>query len=167
MAAVERDAQEAGKKAAEIGTAIHAALEGRDLLGKYGEHVKNAMMAIEDYCPVTNPFEPEKSFSHHLGFGGKVDDYSVDGFVLDYKTTDKDLATIKTWDDHALQLAAYRQGLDMPDARCAIVYSHRDTGEAKLIELTEPELGRGWRMFRNLLNYWYEKTGLDRDKRHE
>lgn len=157
-----KDSQEQGKKAAERGTAIHGALERRDDTGHYAEHVRNAYGAIEREFGVLK-WESEKSFAHEWGFGGKVDLHSADaqGWVLDFKTTDKDIETVKTWDEHHLQLAAYRRGLDLRSARCAIVYVSVD-GKAKVIELTQDELQRGWLMFHSLLNYWYYKSGLMR-----
>jgi hypothetical protein len=61
-----------------------------------------------------------------------------------------------------MQLAAYRQGLKLPDknARCAIVYvSTTVPGLARLIEIPQEELVKGWRMFYSLLHYWQAKTG--------
>ena len=157
-----KDSQEQGKKAAERGTAIHGALERRDDTGPYAEHVKAAYGAIEREFGVLK-WQAENSFAHEWGFGGKVDLHSADaqGWVLDFKTTDKDIETVKTWDEHHLQLAAYRRGLDLRSARCAIVYVSVD-GKAKVIELTQDELQRGWLMFHSLLNYWYYKSGLMR-----
>ena len=82
-------------------------------------------------------------------------------FVADFKTTEKDLETIKVWDEHALQLAAYRHGIGAPTARCAIVYVNvLKPGEAKVLEIPEEELQRGWKMFRALRDFWYARTGL-------
>jgi hypothetical protein len=94
-----------------------------------------------------------------LGFGGKCDIHK-DGFVADYKTKDfgrDDLPDV--WDDHAMQLAAYREGFDMPDARCAIIYvSTRVPGLTHTIEIPKDDLVRGWEMFLTLLEFWKLKN---------
>jgi hypothetical protein len=158
-----RDSRDQGNKAAARGTAIHAAIEGRDVLGEYGYHVNGTMEAIGKYFGdgVERGLRAEMSFAHPLGFGGKCDDHDRYGnVVLDYKTTEKDLSDIKTWDEHDLQLAAYREGLGLPNARCAIVYvSVTKPGEAKVIEIPEAKLQRGWMMFKALLAYHQAKTG--------
>jgi len=159
MARVFQDSQEQGKKAAEQGTEIHAAIEGRDYDGEFQEYVKAALQAVVGWVP--SDWTQEQSFTHPLGFGGKVDDHTTDALV-DYKTTDKPLEGLKLWDEHAQQLAAYREGLGMPQARCAIVYVSRLKPEARLIEIPEKDLQRGWLMFQALLSYWYAKTGLKR-----
>jgi hypothetical protein len=106
---------------------------------------------------------PEKSFCHPMGFGGKCD-LHCQSWVLDFKTkefTKEDVPTLKTWDDHAMQLAAYRKGLGVEsDARCGIVYvSASVPGVARLCELNESELQKGWGMFVHLLEFWKHKTG--------
>lgn len=157
-----RDSKEQGRKAAERGTAIHAAVqghyEGEAPTEEYWPHVKGASEAIGDW--IVSPWTPEKSFSHPLGYGGKVDLSSAQA-VVDFKT--KEFTTddkLKTWDEHHMQLAAYREGLLTPNARCAIVYvSASVPGLARLIEIPEEELEKGWEMFQGLLSYWQAKSG--------
>ena len=159
IARIIRDSQEQGKQAAAVGTEIHAAIEGRKILREFKEYVKAAAYAVADWLPEnTAPWTPEQSFSHPLGFGGKVDDHTTNALV-DYKSTDKPLETLKLWDEHAQQLAAYREGLGYPEARCAIVYVSRLKPEARLIEIPEKDLQRGWDMFKALLSYWQARTG--------
>ena len=80
--------------------------------------------------------------------------------VVDFKTKEFDESKPPdTWDEHALQLAAYREGFEMPSARCAIVYvSVSVPGLAVVRELPEEDLERGWRMFVALLTYWKAKN---------
>ena len=165
ISAVYKDAQEQGKKAAERGTAIHAALEGgylkEDLPPEYEAHFHAVAEAVGIWAsahPYNATWDAERSFSHPSGFGGKTD-LSCDGFVLDLKSTEKDLAAIKTWPEHAWQLSAYREGLGMPTARCAIVYVHVASAEAKVIELEQEELQQGWGCFQALLAFHQAKTG--------
>lgn len=84
--------------------------------------------------------------------------------VVDFKTKEfNEDAKLATYDEHAMQLAAYREGLKMPDARCAIVYvSVIVPGLVRVMELEQEELKQGWEMFNGLMNYWYAKTGLKR-----
>ena len=153
-----QDAQEQGKKAAQRGTDIHAALEGGSIDGEYGLHVMGAAKALDDAFG-GRVWTYEKSFAHPAGFGGKVD-ANCDIAIIDYKTTEKPLDGIKTWPEHAWQLSAYREGLQMPQARCAIVYvSVTEPGQAKVIELAEDELKQGWECFQALLAFHQAKTG--------
>jgi len=58
-----------------------------------------------------------------------------------------------------MQLAAYRVGLGLPEAECANVFvSRKVVGLTKIIEWTEKDLQRGWKMFLNLLQYWQERN---------
>lgn len=163
------DSQETAKKASERGTAIHAAIqsvyEGIDASGSgYEAHVTGAIVAVEKWWWEFAPLEPkaEAAFASPLGFGGKVDlsGTTGNGVVLDFKTKEFDKDTdLKTWDEHAMQLAAYREGLGMPKARCAIVYvSVTNPGLSKLIEIPEEELARGWECFVYLLGFWKAKN---------
>jgi hypothetical protein len=159
------DSGETSRKAAERGTAIHAAIQGAyEGFGstKYIEHVNGAMAVVSEWHE--RVWTPERSFAHKLGFGGKVD-LSGLGHVLDFKSKEFDVSTdLNTYDEQAMQLAAYREGLGMPQARAAIVYVSVTTpGLARLIEIPEEELKRGWKMFLHLLNYWKVKNKFSSD----
>lgn len=167
IARVRIDAQEQAKNAAERGTAIHKAIQERDRDGEYGKHVIGVGTAINSLFGRFGLFTwtAERSFAHPLGFGGKVDDHT-DGIILDYKTKEFSPDTkLETYDEHAQQLAAYRIGLGMPQARCAIVYvSVTVPGLAQVIEIDEDKLKRGWACFTALLAYYKAKTGYDPTK---
>ena len=161
------DSREQAKKAAERGTAIHAAIqgyfEGNPAPAEFWPHVEATDKAVTGWGAKVNNmgWTPEASFSHPLGFGGKVDISHLTGlFIADFKT--KEFAEdnrLKTWDEHAMQLAAYREGLGLPAARCAIVYvSVSNPGLAKLIEIPEQDLVRGWDCFKSLLQFWQAKN---------
>ena len=166
------DASEQARKAREKGTEVHAAIqsayEGKTYATEYFHHVEMAQAAIRVWVCADVGWTAEKSFANNtLGYGGKADLSSVtideqafpkDAFVADIKTTDKPLDTLKTWPEHAWQLAAYREGLGIRNARCAIVYVHVQSGEARVIELPEDELQRGWDCFRALLQFWSAKN---------
>jgi hypothetical protein len=169
-----RDSGETARKAAERGTAIHAAIQGmyegaHPGPGEMWEHCMGADALVGGWIKcvpdVVPEVEAEASFAHKLGFGGKVDLHGTPAFVIDFKTKEFDENTdLKIWDEHAMQLAAYREGLQLPMARCAIVYvSVTNPGLSRLIEIPEEELKRGWKMFLHLLNYWKAKNKFASD----
>lgn len=162
LSRVAQDSKEHARKAAERGTAIHASVQGYFERGgtKGDAHCTGAADQLFCWLGVdANAWQAEASFSHVMGFGGKVD-LSCSRAVVDFKT--KEFAEgddLKTWDEHAMQLAAYRQGLRNPLARCAIVYvSVTNPGLARLIEIPEEDLKRGWECFKALLAYWQAKS---------
>lgn len=163
---------EQAKIAPDTGTAIHGCIER--CLGNqpydqiYMPHVDGALATLAQWCDGLAGLKPEKSFAHRLGYGGKVDVHK-EFFVADFKTkafTSKALPA--TYDNHAMQLAAYREGLEMPFARCAIIYvSTEEPGLTHLVEIDEDELARGWNMFCSLLRYWQIKNRYEPETRKE
>ena len=120
------DAADQAKAAAERGTYIHGSLEKFYMTG----HVVDEHSAIIEGVSATmlEAFGPqnwcaEKSFTClELGYGGKVDLHS-DEWVVDFKT--KEFGPddrIVGYDEQAIQLAAYRRGLDKPGAKLANVF---------------------------------------------
>lgn len=164
------DSKETAKKAAEKGTAIHTAIQGyfegyldASTKAETEPYILGTVDALNDWYP-DFAWEAERSFAHLLGFGGKVDiSHHAAAFVADFKTKEFGPdADLKTWDEHAMQLAAYRIGLGMPTSKCAIVYvSVTVPGLARLIEIPEKELEKGWQMFQGLLAYWKAKQNFD------
>lgn len=166
IARVWQDSQETAKKASERGTRIHAAIqggfEGAPVHDEFRPHCQAVCAALFDWNGLPDyAWEPERSFACTMGYGGKADLSAPvpmePGYVCDIKTTEKPLESLRTWDEHAYQLAAYRNGLGLLKARCAIVYV-RVTGEARLIEIPEDDLVRGWDCFRALLTFWQAKN---------
>lgn len=156
------DSGETARKAAEKGTAIHAAIQGHyEGERSFGmeAHIGGAVNAVTEWLG-SQPWKAERSFSCPVGFGGKVD-LSCSLAVLDFKSKEfSDPETLKTWDEHAMQLAAYRHGLGLHQSRCAIVYvSVTNPGLSRLIEIPEEELQKGWKCFYSLLHFWQAKTG--------
>ena len=163
VARVVLDSKEHAKKAAERGTRVHTAVE------KYYEGKTDDTM-IEYQLGVSTvikdsfgdlKFLPEKSFGHEMGFGGKVDLHAP-GVVLDIKSkefTSSTIDKVEAYDEHMMQLAAYRVGLGMPEARCANVFaSVTEPGLCKVVEWSQEDLTRGWTMFESLLKYWQAKN---------
>lgn len=155
-------AEEVARTARDTGTAIHGAIENLDRHGPYAAHVDAAMGAVSEWAGIMD-WDAERSFASPLGFGGKLD-LSAPGFVLDFKTTDKDLAGLKLWPEHRRQLAAYRHGLGMPEARCSICYVSSRNPEARIIELEKEELEQGWNEFKALLAFYYAMNRLELPK---
>ncbi len=104
-------------------------------------------------------YEAEASFAHPLGFGGKVDLHSKsteNGIVLDFKTKNtSDVKKMKGYSEHIMQLAAYREGLGIPNARCYNLFISTQNPELVVLqEYKEDDLKRHWQMFLCLLRYW-------------
>lgn len=159
---VRTDSRETARKAAERGTGIHAAIqssyEGETPSEDMWPFVKGAKQAVDAWLPAG--WRAERSFGCPMGYGGKVD-LSCDAAVLDFKTKEfKEDDDLKTWDEHSMQLAAYRVGLGLIVARGAICYvSASVPGLARLIEVSQDDLAKGWEMFTSLLSYWQAKNG--------
>ena len=168
LSRVMQDSKATGREAAERGTAIHAIIES------YFDQV---------YMPEKPPYLdaidstlksafgeqlwlPEKSFGHPLGFGGKCDlmakpvNGEGNGFIVDFKTKETDLDKVDVYFEHEMQLAAYREGLGVPAARCAIVFVNGTTNQVKLIEIEQDRLQKGWECFEHLLRVYQIKNGI-------
>lgn len=156
-----KDANEQSNSARDLGTEIHGAIE-KFFEGYYdGIHLQTCEAvdkALYDHFGVRD-WKSEKSFANALGFGGKVDLHSTD-IVADFKTKafTKDKLP-EAYDEHSLQLAAYRAGLGIPEARGSIVFvSTAEPGLIHIVDISEEEMKRGWDMFKSLLSYWQFKN---------
>ena len=169
---IKADAEDQANKARDIGTAIHGCIESwlkaETFDQTYTKHVWGAMDAMRDWCGI-DEIRPERSFAHPLGYGGKCDVHkkpAIDlhethnGFVADFKSKDFTADNLPgVYENHSMQLAAYREGFEMPLARCAIIFvSTAVPGLTHLVEVDEDELQRGWKMFCALLTYWQHKN---------
>jgi hypothetical protein len=157
------DSKEQGKKAAERGTRIHEAVESfynGVMMAEMVDYQVGVYREIEEAYNVTR-FEPEKAFAHELGFGGKVDLHSKEAnLVLDIKSKEfTDPKKVDAYDEHMMQLAAYRVGLGLPTAVCANVFvSATQPGLVVIKEWSQEDLARGWEMFQSLLKFWQIKN---------
>lgn len=182
-----QESQKIGKEAAKKGSEIHDALEQAFTHGYVDEEchfeLYSFIVPIYDFLHQTfgTGFIPEKSFAHKLGFGGKVDLHRVDkqyikctdntnfeilektGIVIDFKTKpDKAFSKQMKYDNHDMQLGAYRIGLDIPQAKCYNLFiSHETPGNFELVEASEQDLKRGEGMFKSLLEFWKLKNKYD------
>jgi len=168
------DSKKQGRDAADKGTAIHAAIESffEGISHKaHPIHVQDCVRALEAHYGRIG-WIAERSFGHELGFAGKCDLHAPNeavegGIVVDVKTKDfKDPKDVVAYEDHLMQLAAYRVGLGIPNARCANIFVAREelevdgkkTVPCKIIEWSEEDLQRGWEMFTHLLYFWQLKN---------
>lgn len=165
IARIINDSKEHGRSAANVGTDIHNAVqsfyEGKSD-NTYTEHRKGCVRALQaHYGDVV--WISERPFGHEMGFGGKCDLHSPqgDGIVVDIKTKDfSDPEKIDGYDEHLMQLSAYRVGLGIPNARCSNVFVSRTVAGLSVVkDWSEEDLARGWLMFYNLLRFWQLKNG--------
>jgi len=167
------DSKQTARVAADRGTSIHAIVQA---------FFEGAL--IPEHMPMCRPVEeaikthfgpllllPELSFAHSLGYGGKADliaksRHNFDGVAIDIKTKEtEDISKAEIYPEHGMQLAAYRQGFNMPKARCANVFvgykmvngNPSFTG-VKIVEHEAADLDRYWLMFTKLLEFWQLKN---------
>jgi len=161
LSRVVADSKETAKQAAERGTQIHGVIEAfyeGIYIPELPPYVRAVESAINEHFG-SQLWISEKSFAYG-GFGGKCDLVAKSGFVVDFKTTEKDLDKLDYFFDHQMQLSAYRQGFEMPKARCAIVYVNALQNKAKLVEIPEDDLRIGWDCFTHLLAFYRAKNKL-------
>ena len=156
-----QDSKEQGRAAADAGTDIHTSIQAfyeGQVNTKHQEHVQGCVSVLREYFG-EQPWVAERAFGHSFGFGGKVDLHAPN-IVADVKTKEfSDPAKIDAYDEHLMQLAAYRVGLGMPEARCANVFVSRSVpGLVVVKEWSADDLRRGWEMFYNLLTFWQIKN---------
>jgi hypothetical protein len=104
-------------------------------------------------------FIAETNFSSEL-FGGQVDLHN-DDWIIDYKTkqtADKFKPKKMAYDDHTMQLAAYREGLNIPFARCANVFVCLEDGQIDFHIHLEKELEKGKELFYLATKAWHTKN---------
>ena len=104
-------------------------------------------------------FKAETNFSSEL-FGGQVYLHN-DDFIIDYKTkqtADKFKPKKMVYSDHSMQLAAYREGLNIPFARCANVFVCLEDGQIDFHIHLEKELEKGKELFDLATKAWHIKN---------
>lgn len=167
-----------GRKTAERGSYLHDLLEGffsgqkglADMSQEDRQYITPVIEAVHTDVLNSRTWEAERSFASPLGYGGKVDLSSQKprsdgkkGYVLDFKTKNTtDPKKFYRYSEHLMQLAAYRHGLGMPEARCFDLYfSSQQPGIVLLHEWPEEELQKGWKQFEHLLKYWQLENDFD------
>ena len=158
------DAKEKAKIAADKGTAIHKAIENAFLGRVMSPEYKNLAIWVRDEIrkkySYENTWYVEESFSHQLGYGGKVDlNAPRIKVVADIKTKEK-FATKMAYDEHVMQLAAYARGLGYDDALLVNIFVSW-AGDIQIHEWSKEEAARGLRMFDLCLELWKEDKKYD------
>jgi hypothetical protein len=161
IARIMDDSKEQGRAAADLGTDIHASIQGfyeGVQVEKHQDHVQGCVAALQTHFG-HQAWVAERAFAHEIGFGGKCD-LHAQNIVVDVKTKDfTDPDKVDAYDEHLMQLSAYRVGLGMPSARCANIFVSRNVpGMVKIIEWDQADLERGWQMFHALLTFWQTKN---------
>ena len=163
------DASAQSRESREIGTHIHGGLQGafqgapsdaEDLV--YSESVFEAL---------SKAFGPqwwisEQAFASKLGYGGKVD-LHCETVVVDFKVKEFDKSTpIKKlvggstpYPELYLQLAAYREGLGLPNATMANIFVSRSV--PGLVRIHQWPEGDYFQRFLCLLRFWQMTKGYD------
>lgn len=162
LSRVEADWQKEGKDAAEGGTILHGVIEqyyrGDQYDRKWSEWVSAVSDEVRSKCG-EQEWSAERSFAHPKGYGGKTDLHCA-SWVNDYKSKEGELTdkNCTIYDEHLMQGAAYRRGLNVPKARVGILFVSRDLPQAKLVEIPEESLVKGLAMFDALLAYYQAKN---------
>lgn len=162
---VQQDWQEEGRAAADKGMQIHAAIEsyfrGEPFDLRWAAWVEEAAKEIHRVCG-DQQWAAEKSYASG-GYGGKIDlcaGSGLDSWVVDYKSKDGDLEDVVLYDEHDMQLAAYREMRTGEQGRAGILFVSRTIPRVKFMECPSDDLARGWGMFKALIDFWYAKAGL-------
>lgn len=170
IARVLKATKELAEDTMSAGSDVHQLVEDR-LLDPECNHptilaVLKLLEPVSGERPLHN-WQSEAPAVSHYGFATRADlwlppiiDHA--GCLIDIKTKDGDVSEARTYDEHAMQLAATREALgarcmlDRP--ACGILFLSRDIpGCAKLVMLEERELDNAWDMFRSLLLFWQRK----------
>lgn len=171
IARVMRGAKEMAEETMSAGSDIHQLVEDR-LLDPECDHP-----TIHSVLQLLEPHSGERPLHHwqseapavsHYGYATRADLWLPPcpdhfGMLVDIKTKDGDVANARTYDEHAMQLAATREALGarclLHQPPCAILFLSRDVpGSAKLEIIDEAQLRNAWDMFRSLLLYWQRKN---------
>ena len=149
-------------KAPSAGTDVHKELEAwfkGEIVSDDAKQLCENVAARINYLTSVEHWQSEPRFVSN-GYGGQAD-LMGNGWVIDFKTKQA-VAKFKpgkmVYDEHPMQLAAYREGLGLPKARCANVFICIEDGQIDFHEHKEDELQRGWRMFQHCLAIWNEQN---------
>ena len=179
IARILRETKEMAEDTMAAGSEIHQLVEDR-LLDPECDHptilsVLKLLEPLSQERPL-HAWKSEHPAVSYYGFATRADlflpptnDYACHlGCLIDIKTKDGDVEHARTYDEHAMQLAATREALGYHGSvrgaevrvPCGILFLSRDIpGNAKLVMMDEDELRNAWDMFRSLLLFWQRKNG--------
>jgi hypothetical protein len=165
---VKLEARVKSELARERGTLIHAAIEmafeNRSVPSELAPFAFPVVDWVDEHFSSWTR-RAEHSFAHPLGYGGKIDlVLENDGCfaIIDFKTTDKDVDTVKGWPEHIYQLAACAAGIGADFSNTDFInlfISSTEPGKIKRFDWTEEDADTGWAVFRSLLNVWKYSRG--------
>lgn len=157
---VMHDSREHARTTAAAGTAIHQRIDTFLGTSDWSDpYVASVGSILVQHAP-REAWKTEQTTVSPLGYGTTADAFcgEGDGIVLDIKTKEpkagKTIADEILWDDHYMQLAATRQALGLPKARCGIVFVDRTKPESAIVWADEAKLARGWKVFCGCLYIW-------------
>ena len=156
---VTEDSRATGRDAMDRGTQMHNVLEAyftQVYMPEYPSYTQRTEEALRNHFG-DQYYDCEQSFAHPLGYAGKCDLSSKEGIIADFKTKES-LENAAVYTEHILQLSAYAHGLNMPDARCAIVFVSET--ETQIHEIEKEDLQKHFEMFKCLLSYFKLKNNL-------
>jgi hypothetical protein len=165
-------AMQSTRDAQDRGVAVHDALEQFFLTGAISAKFESVILGVKKLFERELSLAPEeciaeRSFSY-LGYGGCVDLHSTrgNGLVLDFKVKNVDsLDKITPYPEHSMQLAAYRHGLNIPNADCYNLFINVDDKfklkELKLCKHKEEDLSRYYKGFLCLRDYFYLSNNME------
>jgi len=155
------DAKQQAIKAAERGIEIHKWIQqgfegvNHDIDSEAWKYYYIAYTALNVVC-CSQVWTCEQSFSTEK-YGGKID-LHCPKYLFDIKTKES-IKDAKTWDEHAMQIAAYQEGIGHTGIGGILFVSTTEI-DANVVLIEPEKIERGWFMFRALVDYWYAKTGL-------
>ncbi len=150
------DSKAQGKKAAERGTELHAAIEDF-IRGQmnfiWKDHIKKVYETLLQYGIDILQGKPEHSFASPLGYGGKID-WHNDEIICDFKTKANLEPKRLAYDEHCWQLSAYGCGITHDDFRAINVFIGIDDCEVRIHEWNAGYIFKGFSAFEHLLAFW-------------
>ena len=119
----------------------------------------NTYYQIEEFTGFkAHQFDSEVSFCEP-SYAGQADLVN-DNWVIDFKTK-QEASKFKpgkmAYDEHRLQLAAYRVGLNKPNARCANVFICLENGRVDFQEHFQLDLHKAELIFNHCVEIWHLK----------
>lgn len=162
LAEIKRITETAMEVAPQAGTDFHELMQlffQSKLPGSnpfYGLCAKVHQEILHQNGGVTGQYRVEEYFMGE-GFGGTIDLITPCPIICDYKTK-QTAAKFKpgkmAYDDHRMQLAAYREGAGLPNARCCNIFICLEDGQTDFHEHPEKDLQKGWALFEHCLKIW-------------
>ena len=177
---VRRLAAERSTKARDRGSEIHDAIEEYIKVGlhpdfpvEFEPYITGVKSALKDELGLDlRALEAETTFACGLGYGGMIDALSrSENILFDWKTKDKEFddKTKLAFDDHGMQLAAYRYGIgtfnsyerpELIGATCANVFIS-PSAKIRIHVWDEEELQRLFEKFKLCLKLWQADRKYD------